>query len=266
MSSAVVLECVTKQFRHRPVLFNWLGKERRGETLALDNVSLSCERGEVLVLLGPNGSGKTTSMKLLSTLLLADRGQVLVDGYDAARDADAVRRRVSFAVAHERSFFNRLTARENLDYFGALEEVPRGQRAQRINQALQVAGLTEAADTLAMKFSSGMYQRLGFARALLKQPSVLLLDEPTRSLDPAATEHIWSQVRETAASGATVILASHNFEEAAAVADSIAVLRFGKLVAQRRVTAATSIAELRRFYFEHVVSDETAHAAHGGRR
>src|SRR5215470_1225451 len=167
---AVVLESVSKLFRHRPVLFNWFGRERTGETRALNNVSLEVPTGRVLVLLGPNGSGKTTTLKLISTMLLPDQGRVLVQGFDTRDESVFVRQRVGFAVATERSFFPRLAARENLDFFAALDEIPRSERERRITDVLCETGLAEHADTLVMKFSSGMYQRLGIARALVKRP------------------------------------------------------------------------------------------------
>src|ERR1700757_3263126 len=157
---AVILESVSKIFRHRPALFNWLGRERTGETLALDQVSFEVPSGSVLVLLGPNGSGKTTTLKLISTMLLPDAGRVMVQGADTTVNADAVRERVGFAVATERSFFPRLSARENLDFFAALDDIPRKARAERVDQLLNQTGLHDSADTLVMKFSSGMYQRL----------------------------------------------------------------------------------------------------------
>jgi ABC-2 type transport system ATP-binding protein len=169
----VVFESVRKIFRHRPALFNWLGRERGGETIALKDVSFSAGRAEVLVLLGPNGSGKTTALKLISTMLLPDAGSVRVGSFDARRDAGEVRRQVGIAVAAERSFFPRLSASENLDFFAALDEVPRNERARRIKEVLRDTGLEEQADTLVMKFSSGMYQRLGIARALVKRPRLL---------------------------------------------------------------------------------------------
>src|SRR6476660_8902880 len=228
---SIVLESVSKIFRHRPSLFNWMGKERGGETRALDEISLSAGAGNILVLLGPNGSGKTTTLKLVSTMLLPDAGRVLVEGADTRTQADQVRKHVGFAVATERSFFPRLSARENLDFFATLDDVPRSLRARRIQVLLERVGLVEAADTLVMKFSSGMYQRLGIARALIKQPSILLLDEPTRSLDPAAANHFWNLVRELPEQGCTVMLATHSFAEAAAVGDSVAVLYKGALAA-----------------------------------
>src|SRR5512147_1304413 len=157
----VVFESVRKVFRHRPALFNWLGHERGGETVALQDISFSVAAGEVLVLLGPNGSGKTTSLKLISTMLLPDAGTVSVARFDTLRDGGQVRRQVGIAVATERSFFPRLSARENLEFFSTLDEVPRPERRRRIDEVLHETGLTEHADTLVMKFSSGMYQRLG---------------------------------------------------------------------------------------------------------
>jgi len=245
----IVFESVRKIFRHRPALFNWLGRERRGETIALNDVSFSAARAEVLVLLGPNGSGKTTTLKLLSTILLPDAGSVRVGGFDARRDAGKVRRQVGIAVATERSFFPRLSAHENLEFFGALEEVSRSERAQRIRAVLRDAGLEEQADTLVMKFSSGMYQRLGIARALLKRPSVLLLDEPTRSLDAANTAHFWTTIRALAGQQTTVLLATHNFAETAAIADRLLLLHRGELLADRPVNHGESADALRSFYF-----------------
>src|SRR3989441_7761864 len=226
---SIVLESVSKVFRHRPALFNWMGRERSGETRALDEVSLRVSTGKVLVLLGPNGSGKTTTLKLVSTMLLPDAGRVLVEGADTRTESEQVRKHVGFAVATERSFFPRLSARENLDFFAALDDVPRQSRAPRIQSLLERTGLVEAADTLVMKFSSGMYQRLGIGRALIKQPSILLLDEPTRSLDPGSAAQFWNLVRGLPAQGTTVILATHNFNEAVAVGNHVAILFKGEL-------------------------------------
>ena len=247
-TDSVVLESVTKHFRHRPAFFNWISREQSGETHALKEVTLHVERGKVLVLLGPNGSGKTTTLKLISSMLLPDSGRVLVEGADTSSQAAKARKHVGFAVANERSFFPRLSARENLDFFATLEDVPRKLRPERIEALLEQTGLIDAAHMLAMKFSSGMYQRLGIARALIKQPAVILLDEPTRSLDPAATSRLWDLGRGLAAQGATVILATHNFQEAAAVGDFVAVLRCGQLVAYRRIGKAYT-EELRSLYF-----------------
>jgi ABC-2 type transport system ATP-binding protein len=246
---SIVFESVRKVFRHRPALFNWLGQERRGETIALNDVSFTAAPSEVVALLGPNGSGKTTTLKLISTVLLADSGSVYVGGCNARLDAGDVRRQVGIAVATERSFFPRLSARENLDFFASLDEVNRRERQQRISEVIAEASLEEQADTLVMKFSSGMYQRLGIARALVKRPRVLLLDEPTRSMDAATTAHLWNTIRALAKKDTTILIATHNFAEAASVADRLLLLHRGELLADRRVQKDENAEDLRSFYF-----------------
>jgi ABC-2 type transport system ATP-binding protein len=245
----VVFESVRKVFRHRPALFNWFGSERTGETVALNRLSFSVANAEVVALLGPNGSGKTTTLKLISTMLLPDSGSLHVSGFDPQHDSGKVRRQVGIAIATERSFFPRLSARENLDFFAALDEVPRSQRKDRINEVLHEASLEDQADTLVMKFSSGMYQRLGLARALVKRPRILLLDEPTRSLDASATEQLWCTVRSLAHQQTTVFLATHNFAEAAAVAGRLLLLDRGELLADRPLHPGETAADLRSLYF-----------------
>ena len=245
----VVFESVRKVFRHRPALFNLLGRERSGETVALTGLSFTAGAGEVLALLGPNGSGKTTALKLISTMLLPDSGTVRVAGFDTQRDGGRVRQQVGIAIATERSFFPRLSARENLEFFAALDDVPRAGCKVRIEEVLRDTGLTEHADLLVMKFSSGMYQRLGIARALVKRPAVLLLDEPTRSLDAATTAHFWTTIRDLADRQTTILLATHNFAEAGAVGGRILLLQKGDLLADRPLRKGESIEDLRAFYF-----------------
>ena len=250
--SAILVEEVTKVFRHRPALFNWMGRESPGETRALSGVSLAAAPGEVLVLLGPNGSGKTTLLKLVCTMLLPDRGRILVEGSDTRNAAHEVRRKVGFAIASERSFFPRLTARENLDFFASLNDLRRSDRAVAIERVLEETGLTEAGDMLVQKFSTGMYQRLAIARALLKRPSILLLDEPTRSIDLGAARRLWHLLRRTVSTSTTVLLATHNLQEAVAVGAAVAVLRGGRVVGQRRIGHETSVEDLQQFYLREV--------------
>jgi len=242
--SSVIFEGVHKCFRGG----SFLSLRSRTETHALNGVSLRVARGEALGFLGPNGSGKTTTLKLISTVLLPDDGSVLVSGLDTRLDSTRVRRNVGFALAAERSFFPRLTAFENLQFFAAFEDVPRSEQRLRIETALEHAGLQDVGSKLVMKFSSGMMQRLAIARALLKQPSILLLDEPTRSLDPAGAESLWTLARGLCESGITVILATHNFAEAAVVCDRVAILLRGELLAQH--TVRNGAEEVRQIYFE----------------
>jgi ABC-2 type transport system ATP-binding protein len=224
---SIVLDAVHKKF-WRSSLPRWFSSAP--ESYALKDLSLRVAKGETLGLLGPNGSGKTTTLKLISTLLLPDSGHVYVRGHDTRKHGQIVRKNVGFALASERSFFPRLTVRENLEFFAVLENVPRQEIRDRTASVLSRVGLTASVGKLAMKLSSGMHQRLAIARALIKQPSVLLLDEPTRSLDTSATADLWDLMHELPASGATVVLATHNFEEASAVCDRVAFLSHGALV------------------------------------
>ncbi len=238
---SIVLDSVEKVFRSG---FFGSGKV---ETCALRGVSLSVLPGEVVSILGPNGSGKSTTLRLVSTVLLPDRGVVIVHGADTAIDPQCVRSQVGFALASERSFYPRLTVRENLMFFATLENVPWRERAARADQALADVGLESHAKKQVMKLSSGMHQRLGIARSLIKSPSVLLLDEPSRSLDPAGANQLWQLIRNLAAKGMTVLLATHNFTEAVAVSDRIAVLEKGELLGTCDAQTVT-VERLRKYY------------------
>ena len=220
---SIVLDSVHKTFRSG--FFGW----GRVESHALRGISLSVLPGEVLSLLGPNGSGKSTTLRLISTVLLPDHGCVLVNGANTRSRGQAVRQQVGFALASERSFFPRLTIRENLMFFATLENVPWRERGARADEVLAMVGLEIHANKQTMKLSSGMHQRLGIARALIKNPGVLLLDEPSRSLDPAAAGQLWDLIKDLATRGITVLMATHNFPEAIAVSHRIAVLVSGEL-------------------------------------
>lgn len=243
---SIIFDSVHKVFRRTGLLPFW---GTRTETYALRAVSFDVSCGEVFSLLGPNGSGKSTTLKLIATTLLPDHGAVIVNGSETQRDSQAVRRQIGFAVASERSFFPRLTVHENLDFFAALECIPRRERSERIASALHDVGLLATAGKQAMKLSSGMYQRLGIARALMKRPAVLLLDEPSRSLDPAAADHLGTLVRSLTHTGMTVVLATHSFSEAASIADRIAVLAKGRLVGLERARRL-SVAQLKEWYLD----------------
>ncbi|HTJ86837.1 MAG TPA: ABC transporter ATP-binding protein [Terriglobales bacterium] len=248
---SIILDSVHKIFRPAGFLFP---RRNKTETYAIKGVSLSISRGEVLALLGPNGSGKSTTLKLISTVLLPDRGTILINGADTREHGRRVRQQVGFAVASERSFFPRLTVRENLDFFAALENVPRSERAAEVSKIIRDINLGHHSDKQVMKLSSGLQQRLGIARALIKRPRVLLLDEPTRSLDPAAASQLWILVRRLAHTGTTIVLATHNFEEAVLAADRVAILQKGQLLALRQTIGLT--AEQLRTQYLHATGEE----------
>jgi ABC-2 type transport system ATP-binding protein len=248
---ALVLDSVSKTFIPRLGLFD-RARSRPAPIQAVRNISLTLERGEILVLLGPNGSGKSTLLKLVATMLLPDEGRIEIEGNDAVRHPEQTVREVALAVTSERSFFPRLTARENMDFYAVLDEVPAALRSHRVDKVLEITGLTGVAGRMVQSFSAGMYQRLGISRALLKSPALLLLDEPSNSLDPDTASSFWSWVRESARAGITVVLATHSFEEAVNVGGQIAVLRQGELVGLHAIDSQTSVEDLRRYYHQHV--------------
>ncbi len=192
---------------------------------ALRGVDISVEPGEIFALLGPNGAGKTTLLKILSCLVLPDSGTALVHGFDTV-DENEVKRRIGLVHSDERSFYWRLSARENLRFFARLYDVPSRMIETRINELLTHVGMAQSADRPFSGYSSGMKQRIAFARALLHDPPILLMDEPTRSLDPAAGLLLRQYIKEELNQGAgkTILLATHNLREAEALADRIAIL------------------------------------------
>src|SRR4051794_29213640 len=188
----IEIQSLSKRFNRRNGLMPW---RRSDETRALDDVSLTIEAGTIAVLLGPNGSGKTTLLKLISTMLLPDSGHIRLGGHDTDSGGAHVRNAIGFAVGSERSFFPRLTARENLELFATFEELPRETAAGGIEKVLSGFNLAGDGDKQVMKYSTGMLHRWGIARANLKRPPVLLLDEPSRSLDPAASNDLWKMLQ-----------------------------------------------------------------------
>ena len=202
-------------------------------TTVVSNVSFTANAGEFLGLLGPNGAGKTTLLKMLSTLVLPDEGSATIEGLDVVRDSAAVRALVSPCLAMERSLYHRLTARQNLEVFADLQGLRPGDRKSRIDEAMQAVSLHDTGTKLVGQFSSGMLQRLLIARALLTRPRLLLLDEPTRSLDPISAREFRSFLREELVRqrGCAVILATHNAEEAFELCDRVGVLNKGRLLA-----------------------------------
>lgn len=201
---------------------------------ALKGITFSVGYGEVVGLLGPNGAGKTTTIKIISTLLLPDSGRVTVEGFDVVREAPSVRRRIGVMLSVEKGFYGKLTGRENLVYFGSLYGLSGAELARRVDGMLELVGLKEleAEDKLYEEYSTGMKARLALARALLKDPPVLLLDEPTLGLDPASARKVRELVKSLASrEGKAVIYTTHNMFEAELVCDRILLLNKGVVVA-----------------------------------
>ncbi len=203
---------------------------RFGALTAVDRVSLYVEPGEVFGLLGPNGAGKTTTLRVLTTLLRADAGSATVAGWDVRSENLEVRASIGY-VPQALSADGALTARENLDFYARVTGVPRSVRAARIDAAVEAMELEPLLDRLARHFSGGMLRRLEIATALLNQPEVLFLDEPTVGLDPTARALVWERVHALRAEhGTTVVVTTHLMEEAERHCDRVAIMDHGSVV------------------------------------
>ena len=232
-SPAVVLRGLTKSF---PKQRGWraMFSGRAPESVrALSDVSCEVRAGEFFGLLGENGAGKTTLFKILATLVTPDSGSAIVGGHDVLKAPSRVREVLAPVIADERSLHWRLSGLENMRLFAALHGLRSAQATRRIEELLALVNLVDAADRLVSGYSSGMKQRLLVARTLLARPSVLLLDEPTRSLDPISARSFRQFLRQDVAlaQGCTVLLATHNAEEAFELCDRVGVLHRGRLVA-----------------------------------
>jgi ABC-2 type transport system ATP-binding protein len=198
-----------------------------GTVRAVDGVSFSVQEGEVFGLLGPNGAGKTTILRSLVTLLPLDTGSATVFGLDVARDAMAVRRLIGY-LPQQVSADGALSGRENVWLFARLFDVPRRERANRIDEVLTTMGLHSAADRTASTYSGGMVRRLELAQALVPRPRLLVLDEPTIGLDPIARAGLWERVRALREeTGVTILVTTHYMEEADELCDRIALMHHG---------------------------------------
>jgi len=211
------------------VIAQGLGK-RFGDLWALRDLDLHVAPGTVLGLLGHNGAGKTTAIRILTTLSQPTEGRASVAGFDVARDAAAVRSRIGVA-AQQATVDGLLTARLNLEMVGRLHRMPKAAARQRADELLERLDLTEAAGRLVKTFSGGMRRRLDLAASLVAAPEVLFLDEPTTGLDPRSRGDLWQMLRDLVREGTTIILTTQYLEEADRLADDIVVLDHGRTVA-----------------------------------
>ncbi|WP_194821353.1 ATP-binding cassette domain-containing protein [Micromonospora sp. S-DT3-3-22] len=201
-----------------------------GGTHALQGLDLAVPEGTVCGVLGPNGAGKTTAVRILATLSDPDAGHARVAGYDVVREAGRVRERIGLAGQHA-AVDEKLTGRSNLRMFGRLYHLSRRAAHQRADELLDRFGLMDAADRPVAGYSGGMRRRLDLIASLILRPTVLFLDEPTTGLDPRSRGEIWASIRELVADGTTVLLTTQYLDEADQLADDIAVIDHGRVIA-----------------------------------
>jgi ABC-2 type transport system ATP-binding protein len=234
-SPIISIRDVTMRFpiakRYRELLLHPF-RPRRACT-ALSGITLEIEEGDRIAVLGPNGAGKTTLLKLIGGLLLPTKGEIFVNGFDTLRHNSAARKSVGFVLNEERSFFWRLDGVQNLEFFGALDNLWGADLRTRIGELTTLVGLENAGDKPISAYSSGMKQRLALARGLIAQPQVLILDEPTRALDPVACDEfldlIMSRIHQH--SRKTLLIATHRLGEAIRLCNKVVVIDRGRLKA-----------------------------------
>ena len=202
-----------------------------GDVRAVDGVDLAVRRGSVYGVLGPNGAGKTTTIRMLATLLAPDAGSARVLGHDVVREADAVRRLVSL-TGQMASVDEDLTGRENLVLLGWLLGLKRAAAKARAAELLEAFGLADAAGRLVKNYSGGMRRRLDIAASIVVTPELMFLDEPTTGLDPRSRNQVWDIIRALRAEGTTILLSTQYLDEADQLADGIAVIDHGRVIAE----------------------------------
>lgn len=219
----ILVEDLNKTFHNK--------KSSIPDKVAVDSLSFHVRKGEIFGLLGPNGAGKTTTIKMLSTLLIPTSGKAEVLGIDVSTgDEREIRKRVNLVSGGERGLYYRLTGKQNLRFFSDLYEVPKEIQEERIDRLLELFGLTAAADVKVEDYSRGMKQRMHLARALVNDPEILYLDEPTIGLDPEIAREVRGMIRKMADLGTTIILTTHYMYEAEELCDRILIISNGKAV------------------------------------
>jgi len=254
----VVLQTInlTKEFTKRRGLSSPRHFFDKVTFTAVRDVDLTVERGEIFGLLGPNGAGKTTLTKMLCTLMLPSGGSATINGYDIVRQQNQVKRSIALISSEERSFYWRLTGRENLKFFAALYGLSGRAARSRIDEVLELIGMAAAADRRFQEYSTGMKQRMALARGLLADPEIFFMDEPTKGLDPVATRQLHDFIRdELVRQGKTVVLATHHLAEAEQVCDRIGIMSNGEMKACGCVSDLVGEASLIEYF--HLLIEES---------
>jgi len=202
-----------------------------GDLTAVNNISFSVGKGEVFGLLGENGAGKTTTLRLLATMLKPTSGTAIVGGFDLIREPEKVRSCIGILFGGETGLYDRLTAAENIAYFGELNNMDKAAIKERIKELTSIFGMEEYINKKAGKFSKGMRQKVAFARSIVHNPDIMLFDEPTSGLDVSAIRNVHEFIQRCRQEGKTIILSSHTMSEVEKLCDRIGIIHKGNLVA-----------------------------------
>ena len=237
-------------------------KTRAGVVNAVDGVSFTARDGEITGLLGPNGAGKTTTLRMLYTLMQPERGNITIDGLDAAREPEAVRRALG-VLPDARGVYKRLTARENIAYFGELHGMPKADIARRTQLLSAALDMDDILDRQTEGFSQGQRTKTAIARALVHDPKNVILDEPTNGLDVMTTRAMRGFLQQLKGEGRCVIFSSHIMQEVAALCDRIVIIAKGRVVASGsadELRAQTGESNLEDAFVKAIGSEEGLHA------
>jgi len=202
-----------------------------GDLIAVDHVNFKVEKGELWGLLGPNGAGKTTIVRMLCCLLTPTEGTARVEGYDVQKEVDRIRKIIG-VCPQETTVYERLTGRENVNLIGKMHKIPKTELKKKTDELLEKMGLADRADDQVITYSGGMKRRLDLIMAIVHDPPILFLDEPTLGLDPAVRRAVWDFILELKERRKTIIMTTHYMEEADELCDRVAIMDYGKIIAE----------------------------------
>lgn len=203
--------------------------KRFDQKTAVEGLNLEIKQGEIFGLLGENGAGKTTTLRMLATMLKPTEGSIQVCGFDTVKEDEKVRENIGILFGGETGLYDRLTARENIEYFGKLYDMNAKQLKEQINHLAEILDMKDYIDKRVGTFSKGMKQKVAFARSIVQEPKVLLLDEPTSGLDVTASVQVHDFIEESKKNGKTIIFSSHTMEEVQKLCDRVAIIHKGKI-------------------------------------
>jgi ABC-2 type transport system ATP-binding protein len=257
LSYSIETKNLTKVFRQMNTYRDLVLQPFRNKKFAaLSDVSINVEQGELSSLLGPTGAGKTTLLKIICNLVLPTSGSAFVNGQDVTINGKHIRKSIGYVLSDERSFYWRLTGRQNLKLFSVLNNLSSFEAGKRINEVLKVTDMTDYIDNMFKNYSSGQRQKMAIARGLLTDPQILIMDEPTKSLDPGVTLHLREFIKKDLVQqkGKTVFFATHNLSEAEELSDRITIIHKGKIAACGGLAQIRKLIKVKKSYVITLIS------------